>query len=602
MKVSYKYASSSVCLKNQNNTVLGFSSDLSREEKVSFMGKLKNPLVFRDAMLMLREIVVSDLSQKKKERTEFFAWLNQEIERRSIERESQMPQVRERLNQETKELKELRERLQKRINILVREKEQLVEEINKFDIWREYYKIEKEFWKFLKERDLALWWVLDPVITVHKDQVSFEAFSLDESIYGCLSIPMEEFEMLKEPKLGTTNIDFSLKLAREMERFRTYTDVTLSINPEGFTVDSEVMPEHLEKKIDLPESWIKGFNQVSCAASLKGVDIELSPVDMYDICAFMRRNKAHESPRYMKWILKPGEKVKIVFEPFHTEFTLNAVYNGKKAREEKIWGRRRWLVMEKLIPLARSFRVRLLGFGMPHFIIADLGCMKMTVGFSSWTANDWVRGTTFNVLGNFIGEENYEAVYKLMKEERSLTIDEIKDKIGEPQDSKIRSGIGALFKKGEAYYDPINDHLRFRKLCNTPIPKELYETSPIEKQVQALIDEPMDNFLIKVTEDKEYIVTKSFKVKNPYYRSYRAYGTDDYNREYNMSETKLIIDQDGQITHVGCQCKEFKRGSRNMSQPCAHILALYAQCIKFFKLELKPGREYKMSDIMEMLL
>lgn len=602
LKVNYKYASSSVCVKKASNTVLGFSSDLSRDEKVSFSGKLKSPLVFRDAMLMLREIVVSDLSQKKKERVEFFAWLEQEIERRSLEKGSEQLEIRERLEQETKELTALRDKLQKQIDYLVKDKKSLAKEIDKYDIWKEYYKIEREFWKFIRERDMALWWVLDPVITVHKDQVSFEAFSLDESTYGCLSIPMEEFELLEEPKFGTTNIDFSLKLAREMERFRTYTDVTLSINPEGFTVDSQVLPEHLEKKIDLPESWIKGFNQVSAAASLKGVDIELSPIDMYDICSVLRRNKDYESPRYMKWILQPGKPVKIILEPFHKELTLKTIYTGQKAREEKIWGKRRWLVMERLIPLAQSFKVRLLGFGMPQFIVADLGSMKMTVGFSSWTSNDWVKGTAFNVLSNFIGEENYNEVYRLLKENRSLTIEDIKEKLNEMQESKVRSGIGALLKRGEAYYDPINDHLRFRQLCNTPIPKELYETSPIEKEVQKLIDEPMDNLVIRVTEENEYIISKSFNIPNPRYHSYSARGTEDYDRQYNLSETKIVIDQDGQISNVDCKCKAFKRGSRNISQPCSHILAVYAQYAKFFKLELKPGCEYKMSDIMEMLL
>ena len=62
------------------------------------------------------------------------------------------------------------------------------------------------------------------------------------------SIPIEEFELLKTPSLGTTNIDFSAKLAKEIERFRTDTDVTLSVNPDGFTVDMGVMPEHIEKK------------------------------------------------------------------------------------------------------------------------------------------------------------------------------------------------------------------------------------------------------------------------------------------------------------------------------------------------------------------
>ena len=72
MKVGYKYASPSRCTQLNNQTTLGLSPDLSRDEKVSFCGKLKHPLLFRDAMLMLREIVVSDTRKKSKERTDYF--------------------------------------------------------------------------------------------------------------------------------------------------------------------------------------------------------------------------------------------------------------------------------------------------------------------------------------------------------------------------------------------------------------------------------------------------------------------------------------------------------------------------------------------------
>ncbi len=298
MQVQYQYASPSRCMQNGGQTTLGLSPDLSREEQVSFLGKLKHPLQFRDAMLMLRQIVISDMSQKKKDRTDYFQWLEGEIERRIQQHEQFLPGVRENLEKDIqKTMEELNEH-DKRIEQLHQLQKELQQQVKSYDSWKDYYKIERDFWKFIKDRDYALWFVLDPVITVHQDQVSFEAFSIDESTYGCLSIDMDEFEMLQPPKLGTTNIDFSAKLEREMERFRTYSDVTLSVNPGGFQVDSGVMPEYLEKKIDLPETWIKGFNQVSAAASLGGIQLQLSPSDMYDICSFLRRHKEKKSSLY----------------------------------------------------------------------------------------------------------------------------------------------------------------------------------------------------------------------------------------------------------------------------------------------------------------
>jgi len=568
------------------------SADLLRDEKVSFVGKIKKPLVFRDAMLMLREIVISDMRQKKKERVEFFSWLEEEIARRVLLHKEYLPGVRENLQKEMENLISQIEGKDTDIKKLTNLKNDVKTEIDKHDIWHDYNKIEKDFWKFIYKRDSALWMVLDPVITVHPDQVTFEAFSLDESTYGCLSVGMEEFELIEKPQLGTTNIDFSAKLAREMERFRTYTDVELSVNPGGFTVDTGVMPEYVEKKIDLPESWIKGFNQVSSAASLGGIDVLLTPTDMYDICSILRRYKANKSPRYMKWLLEPGKNVKIIFEPFGKILKLNSVYTGKRKREQKIWGRRRWLVAEKLIPLTRSFKVRFLGFGMPQFIIADLGGMKMTIGFTSWAANDWVKGTAFNVLGGFIGEGNYNEVYSLLKKDRLLSLEEINNKLNEYSKNNVKAGVGMLFRRGEGYYDPIKDNIRFRQLCNIPISPDLYESTDVELNVQKHLDEGMDKFSIKITAAKEYLAKISYKKLDSEIR----------NNKSKLTKTELSIDQDAQITKVSCDCKEFVKGPRNISAPCSHILALYVNATKFMHLELEPETEYKMNDILEMLL
>lgn len=602
MKIKYDYASPSQCLENENGKTLGLSADLSREEKVSFSGKLKHPLIFRDAMLMLREIVISDTTPKKKERVEFFQWLEGEIERRIVTHEQYMPQVRDELKENMNKLVDEMKEKDKEIKNLVTLRNEIKKEIDENSIWQDYNKLEKNFWNFIKDRDYDLWFVLDPVITVHKDIVSFEAFSIDESTYGCLSVNMDEFELIKKPALGTTNIDFSFKLAREMERFRTYNEVNLNVNPDGFTVDNGVMPDHVEKKIDLPETWIKGFNQVSAAASLGGIDLKLTKADMYDICAFLRKHKEKESPRYMKWILEPGKNIKILFEPFKKVLTLQSVYNGDKKREEKIWGRRRWLVIEKVLPLAEFFKVRLLGFGMPQFITACMGNMNMTIGFTSWSSNDWVKGTAFNIMAGFIGEGCYKDVYQLLKEKRALSIDEICSELGAYSKSDCKAGVGMLLKKGEGYYDPVNDKVRFRRLINEELPKEMYETTEIEKNVQKHIDGSLDKFRMSINEDGEYKFTHCMKTPNPKKGKWAYYRTPDFDREFDDTETEMSIDMDGAITHVKCNCKTFKKGAGNISEPCDHILALYLISNKFLKVKLDTGKEYKINDIMEELL
>jgi len=601
LKVAYKYASPSMCLKKNGCTTLGLSPDVSRDEKVSFWGKLKNPLKFRDAMLMLRQIVISDGSRKQKQRPEFFAWLDREIESRIQEHEKYLPGVREEIQNKIDGLQNERSIKDSEIAKLQSIKQDLQKEIDKYDVWRDYYLLERKFWTFIKNRDKDLWFVLDPVITVHPDLVSFEAFSIDESIYGCLSIEMDEFEMLQDPKLGTTNIDFSSKLGKEIERFRTYSNVELSVNPEGFSVDTGVTPEYMEKKIDLPETWIKGFNQVSSAANLNGVTVSLDPTDMYDICSFLRRHKTNQSPKYMKWVMEKNKHVRIIFEPYETVLELKTIYTGNKNREEKIWGRQRWLVAEKLIPLSKSFTVKLLGFGMPQFIIADLGKIKMTIGFSSWTSNDWVKGTAFNIMSGFIGSGYYSDVYNLLKKNRFMSIDAIHGEFNGKPKNEITSGIGSLLKRGEGYYDAVNNVVRFRKLCNEQIPKELYETTETEAAVKKLMDDGMNNFRMKLNENHEYIFTNSYPAPNEKHKNYRFENTDDGSSRMipsNTVKTELIIDEDGQVSGLKCGCREWRKGPKNISSPCPHILALYMVSAKFTQLTPEPNREYKINDIL----
>jgi len=586
MEISYQYTSPSVCVQSEDYITLGLSPDLTRDEKVSFVGRLKHPLIFRDAMLMLREIVISDSRIRKKDYSDFFAWFNQEIEKRMIHKEGFLKTWRKELQGDMDKLKVQLDDVD--INILeIRSKiMNLKSKVNDMGIWHNYNKIESQFWHYIRNRDQALWYVLDPVITVHPDQVSFEAFSLDESVYGCLAVKMDEFEIKGTPKLGTTNVDFSIKLAKEMERFRTYNEVELSINPEGITVDSGVTPEYMEKKIDLPESWIKGFNQVSAAASLDGFEIELTPVDLYDICSFLRRNKARKSPRAMKWVFEPKKRVKIIFEPWEKELELSTIYTGKRKHIERIWGRRRWLIVEKIIPISKSFKLKLFGFGMPHFLVADLGFLNMTIGFTSWSSNDWVKGTAFNIMGGFIGEGDPN-VRNILKENRVMALETLKSELSSASDQEIRASIGSLFRKGEAYFDLNSKVYRYRQLLNIPLPRELYETTQLERDVLNEINKPEKRFNLRLTANFETIAESSSSETT----------SKRYQHRDKTFNTVVTLDQDKQIVKVNCGCKAFKRGPRNISAPCKHILALYINASTYLELPLIPNRRYDKSSL-----
>lgn len=596
MKINCDYGIGSGVCSERGQTSLQMSADDNRSEKVSFHAEILEPLIYREAMSVLREIVVTDNRRSIKPRTEYFEWLNTQIENKMMENQQYREDYRQQLKDKIEKWKNSLQELQQEMESVRKKRQVLQQELQKTEAWREYRRLEKDFWKFLYQRDRDLWFVLDPVITVHPDRVCFEAFSVDESVYGCLSIPMEVFQLQEEMQLGTTNIDFSKELAVGLQRLRTYDKASLRIASSGFEIQSGNGQSHREKKIDLPSSWIQGFNQVSAASSLQGIDITLTPADIYDIIAFLKRHKdKKDMPRYMKWMLTPNERIRIRMEPFEEELVLHAIYEGKVPAVEKIWGRRRWLILEKLLPIAECFTLKLLGFAMPQFVLADLGVMQMSIGLTPWSSLDWSENMYFSILSGYLGSGCYEKVYALLKEHRALSLQDCYEKLAEETKASVRAGIGTLFRRGEGYYDWASGRIRFRQLLSEPLPSELYELTEAEQKVIELLDKEAGEFRLQKNKEGGLTMRQNFSIR-PFLNDLKT-ATDP-----KRTSTWIELGESRQIKRVDCSCKEFRRGSRNFSQPCAHLLALYMQSSKFFNIDLPNEREHTMSDIMEVLL
>ncbi len=561
MQFSYNYPSPSAFIQDEGRATVGLSPDLARSERVSFSGSLKHPLAFRDAMLALREVVVSDSKQKKKQREAFFAWLSQEVNRRTIAHSDFLGEERGRLSKDMVARYEKLGLANQNLKMLERRHHEVSHALGKFDVWQDYNALYYKFNEFLRIRDPSLYRALDPVISVQPGLVSFEAFSKDESIYGNLSVNYDEFDITGTPELGTTNIDFSAKLGQSIERFRSYNALELAIKPAGFVVDTGVTARHVEKKIEMPDSWVKGFTQVSSAAGLPGVEIDLPPGDVFTICTFLRRHKARKSPRATIWTLETGKAIKILFQPWNEEITLSTAYSGKTSHVEKIWGSRRWLILERLIPIASKFKLKLIGFGMPMFVVAYIGGMTITLGFTSWSSNDWARGTAFNILAGFAGNPAAD-VGAVLKRERVMSYEAIARKFPGLNEAQLKVAIGAVLRRGDGYFDIARGVFVYRQLSATPLPEYLHAPSPQERDVLDLVErierKPTDA-ANRFTMDGEGMLHASMLLLT----------------EKPPIKTDLLLNTDGQITKVKCICKAFQQGERNMSDPCVHLLFLF---------------------------
>lgn len=532
MQVKYRYQGKS----RVSDEGLTFAPDGLRQPAF-FVGELKQKLAFREAISALHNVVVSDMRFKPKDRTDYLHWLAGEEQRLLAAFITQKGHIQQ-------EIGEIRQQLQK-VN----------GEADK--ILAPYRQAQRAYFNYLYKENIDAWYVLDPVITVHPDEVFFECFSEDESSYGKLSCHFDVFENISEQSFGTTNIDYSEGLYQAFQRIRDYRQTQLKIDPEGFAVQTDGS-DCEEKKIDLPDSWVRGFLQVSSAMTLPMVKFSLQPMDMHNICYRLRRRKERSGPRALRFELTPGQPVKILFEPWNETLVCSrSLYQGDKPRSIRVWGRRRLYILERLIPIAAKFDVCLLDDGMPSFWIADLGPMSFTLGLSGWSANDWSAQGNFDLLAprQEVDGVTQERVYHSLSLGHMASSGALAAGL-QLEESVVKAALAAYSQHGQVLYDLSKDLWRVRDLCREPIPLEKLRFQN-EREEKAL------NFV------RAGLVTVERCVSN-------ASGTEIGGSVLDNAvrfPVMLMLDGDRRLTAGECHCHFFHQ-NRLRRGPCEHMLAL----------------------------
>ena len=143
---------------------------------------------------------------------------------------------------------------------------------------------------------------------------------------------------LTDKACGTTNVDYSDNLYLEFQKIRDYRKTVLEVDPTGFNVATENEDLYREPKIDLPDSWVRGFLQVSSAMALPSQKVRLHPQDIYMFCQILRtRNDRPKEPRFIRFELSPNQPVRAVFEPWGIVYECRrSQYYGRKIRNQNM--------------------------------------------------------------------------------------------------------------------------------------------------------------------------------------------------------------------------------------------------------------------------
>jgi hypothetical protein len=539
MNLTVAYLGRSGIVRSPGGVSVSLAPNL-RRDRVSFVGTLRQPLRFREAISALHDVVVSDLRYKPKDKSDYKAYLEEQKKREA------------KIRQGARELA--------RQEVLARQPEPLPEGLeHRFrDLRKVYWDARLKYSDYLIRHDPEMWRFLmpcDPVITVAPDVLFFECFSADESSYGCLTVNRDAFSAEQDVALGTTNVDYSWALYEEFQKLRSYRQTRFTVDPAGFEVQTQQEGSYREEKIDLPSSWLRGFMQLQSAMSMPMRRVPISREGLYNVLAWLKRHKAARSPRAIRYELEPGKPVAIVLEPWDKRIVLhNTPYPGPRAETIRTWGRDRLRVLARLLPLLDGADVYLLGTGLPSFWSVRMGEMRLILGLSGWTVNDWTGAGALDQIAppvepstNLLGD-----VAATFKDNPALTFEQIRQRTGGAA-PYVAAGLNRLALMGQLIHDLPAGVYRWRQIM--PVALSLSQIGPENPETEAAR---------KLVAEKKVHVTRDEKSPT---------GLRLLSGNVPDRPVDAVLDMDGRIIRGKCNCSHHFKGGLRMG-PCRHLQAL----------------------------
>lgn len=510
--ITTRYAEASRLGESDQGAELRLFGALDRDP-VSAAGVFRDPVTTREALSVLHAVVASDLRYTPKDRTAYLAW--------------------KRLQQQTAS--------------------------------QAQWQAQRAYFEWLAQNDPLAWFVLDPVVTVHPDALLWEVFSKDEGTYAQLSIGWDAVAQppKAKPVFGTTHIDFSDALFDGVQRMRSYRETRLRVGPAAVEVDTDGAPPVIEKTIQVPDSWVRGFLQVQSAATLVRTRCALAPIDLYNALRHLRLNKDTKGKgRAIRIEMVPGEPVRLVLEPWELVIAgQGEPYTGRKAEVIRIWGRRRLMLLQRFLPFTDSVEIHLVGSGLPSFWVLRGGPFSLTLGLTGFTASNWSQALLFDILLPRPDGESDPAVGKVLTHLGKRWHDSL---AGIAKSTKLkpdvaRRAVQAACQRGQVMYDLAADRFRLRPLLGEPLPEDrLRYRNANERAAHDL----RAAGAVKITKVNP-IPTVGLELT----------GSVTLAAEQRAFRPTMLIDDEGRVRKADCTCAAIRKNGLRQG-PCAHLIAL----------------------------
>ena len=427
------------------------------------------------------------------------------------------------------------------------------------------WQAQQAYFGWLLRNDPLAFVMLDPIITVHPDKVIFEVFSKDEGTYAKLSFDRSAFEVEGTSKHGTTNIDFSPALFLGVQQLRSYRQTRLHIGRDQvrMATPQATTKEVLEKKIQVPDTWLRGFLQVQSAATLPQDEFSLAPIDLYNLMRYLRLHGDKKGKRRgIRIELVPNEAPRLVLEPWEVVMPSSAgAFKGKSPKVVRIWGRRRLVLLQRLLPLIDAIDVRLLGNGLPSFWIFRAKDFSMTVGLTGFTAANWSQAITFDLLlpRKTQTSKPLETILSHLTEVWLASARDLA-KVTGLKGAALVEALQLGCQQGKIMYDVAEDVYRLR-----PLTDALLDMTRLEYRNQR--ERVAHDLLVRRGAVK---ITAENRIAGTGLELTGKVAVEEDKREYRP---QLLLGDEAQVLKAECTCALFRKQGLKQG-PCTHLVAL----------------------------
>ncbi|WP_137990695.1 SWIM zinc finger family protein [Streptomyces vilmorinianum] len=152
---------------------------------------------------------------------------------------------------------------------------------------------------------------LDPVVTGNGDRLRFESFSGCGGVYARLDVLSEGLDGA-ETGHGTTNVDVNNPLREALSRMTGSDPLHLRVGPDELAVTT-LEGAVVEKKVPLPDRWLRGFAEAQVASAGFDLRAELTGPEAVRFLRSLPRSQARG--RGPLWVVQTGRTLRPTTRP-----------------------------------------------------------------------------------------------------------------------------------------------------------------------------------------------------------------------------------------------------------------------------------------------